>query len=163
MPTILLVEDDPLNQTVVEDAFRYDNLPGELVCVDSAEEALRILPSLDPRLVLMDLMLPAMSGIEATRIIRRREQEEQRPPVYIIALTASVLPEDRERCLAAGMDDYLSKPVRRNKLAEILRKCCPVDCPESGPATVAREPAVDKPTIKEPVHQESIHASRSTS
>jgi len=53
--------------------------------VDSAEEALRLLPSLDPRLVLMDVMLPGMSGIEATRIIRRREQAEHRPPVYIIA------------------------------------------------------------------------------
>ena len=70
MPTILLVEDDPLNQTVVKDIFRYDNLPGELVCVGSAEEALRILPSLDPLVVLMDLMLPGMSGIEATRIIK---------------------------------------------------------------------------------------------
>ena len=151
MPTILLVEDDSMNQMVVKDLFRYDNLPGELVCVDSAEEALRILPSLDPRLVLMDLMLPGMSGIEAAWIIRRREQDEHRPPVYIIALTASVLQEDRERCLAAGMDDYLSKPVRRNKLAEILRKCCPVDCPEKEPTAVAREPVIEKPMIEEPL------------
>lgn len=127
MPTILLVEDDPLNQTVIKDLFHYDKLPGELVCVDSAEEALRILPSLDPLVVLMDLMLPGMSGIEATRIIRRREHEEHRPPVYVIAITASVMQDDREQCLAAGMDDYLSKPMRRNQLAEILRKCCPVD------------------------------------
>ena len=130
MPTILLVEDDPMNQTVVKDLFCYDNLPGELVCVGSAEEALRILPSLDPRVVLMDLMLPGMSGIEATRIIRRREQEEHRPPVYIIAITASVMQDERERCLAAGMDGFLSKPLRRNKLAEMLRKYCPVDRPE---------------------------------
>ena len=132
MPTILLVEDDPMNQTVVKDLFRYDNLPGELVCVDSAEEALRILPSLNPLLVLMDLMLPGMSGIEATRIIRMREREREkhRPPVHIIALTASVLQDDREQCLAAGMDDFLSKPLRRNTLAEVLRKHCPVDRPE---------------------------------
>jgi len=140
-----------MNQTVVKDLFCYDNLPGELVCVDSAEEALRILPSLNPLVVLMDLMLPAMSGIEAARIIRKRERDEHRPPVYIIALTASVLQEDRERCLAAGMDDYLSKPVRRNKLAEILRKCCPVDRPENAPATVVGEPVVEKPMIEEPL------------
>ena len=130
MPSILLVEDDPLNQTVVKDLFRYDNLPGELVCVDNAEEALQILPSLSPLVVLMDLMLPGMSGIEAAKIIRMREQAERRPPVRIIALTASVMQDDREQCLAAGMDDYLSKPVRRNTLVEILRKCCTVDRPE---------------------------------
>ena len=151
MPTILLVEDDPLNQTVIKDFFRYDNLPGELVCVGSAEEALRILPSLDLLVVLMDLMLPGMSGIEATRIIRMREQEEHRPPVYIIAVTASAMQDDREQCLAAGMDDYLSKPVRRNKLAEILRKCCAVDCPENEPTAVAREPVIEKPMIEEPL------------
>jgi CheY-like chemotaxis protein len=151
MPTILLVEDDLMSQMVVKDLFCYDNLPGRLVCVDSAEEALRILPSLDPRLVLMDLMLPAMSGIEAASIIRKRERDEHRPPVYIIALTASILQEDRERCLAAGMDDYLSKPVRRNKLAEILRKCCPVDCPENEPTAVARKPVIEKSMIEEPL------------
>ena len=151
MPTILLVEDDLLNQAVIADVFRYDNLPGKVVCAGSAEEALRMLPSLKPHLVLMDLMLPGMSGIEAARIIRRREQDEHRPPVYIIALTASVLQEDRERCLAAGMDDYLSKPVRRNKLAEILRKCCPVDCPEKEPTAVAREPVIEKPMLEAPL------------
>jgi two-component system, sensor histidine kinase and response regulator len=180
MPTILLVEDDLLSQIVLQDIFRYNKLPDELVCVGSAEEALRILPSLDPLLVLMDLMLPGMSGIEATKIIRLREQEERRPPVYIIAITANVMQDGRERCLAAGMDDYLSKPVRRNKLAEILRKCRPVDRPENDPATeakgdsphlperpegccaqmgtvplfpatVAREPVVEKPMIEEPL------------
>ena len=130
MRHVLLVEDDPLSQTVVKDIFRYDNPPGELVCAGSAEEALRILPSIEPLVVLMDLTLPGMSGIEATRIIRMREQEEHRPPVYIIAVTANVMQDDREQCLAAGMDDYLSKPVRRNKLTEILRKCCPVRRPE---------------------------------
>ena len=134
MRHVLLVEDDPLSQAVVKDIFRYDNPPVELVCAGSAEEALRILPSLDPLVVLMDLMLPGMNGIEAARIIRMREQEEHRPPVYIIAITASVLQDDREQCLAAGMDDYLSKPMRRNTLAEILRKRCPVDCPENDPA-----------------------------
>jgi CheY-like chemotaxis protein len=151
MPAILLVEDDPLNQTVVKDMFRYDNLAGELVCADSAEEALRMLPSLDPLLVLMDLMLPDMSGIEATRIIRMREREKHRPPVPIIALTAAFMQDDREQCLAAGMDDYLSKPVRRKELAEILRKCCAADRSANDRASVAREPVVEKPMINEPL------------
>jgi len=111
-----------------------------VVCVDSAEEALRILPSLDPLVVLMDLMLPGMSGIEATRIIRMREQEEHRPPVYIVAVTASAVQDDREQCLAAGMNDFLSKPLRRHQLAEILRKRCPVVCPENENGTVPFSP-----------------------
>jgi CheY-like chemotaxis protein len=98
----------------------------------------KVLPSVDPFVVLMDLMLPGMSGIEATRIIRMREQEEHRPPVYIIALTASVMQDNREECLAAGMDDYLSKPVRLNKLAEVVRKHCPVDCSEDEPAIATK-------------------------
>ena len=151
MPIVLLVEDDPLNQTVVKDLFRYDNLPGELVCVGSAEEALRILPSLDPRVVLMDLMLPGMSGIEATRIIRMREQEEHRSPVCIIAITASVMQDDREQCLAAGMDDFLSKPLRREKLAEILRKYCPTDRLERALTFVTGGSIVGKPVIEEPL------------
>jgi CheY-like chemotaxis protein len=149
MPTILLVEDDPMNQAVVTDLFHYDNLPGELVCVGSAEEALQILPSLDPRVVLMDVMLPGMSGIEATRIIRMREQEEHRPPAYIIAMSASVLQDDREQCLVAGMDEFLSKPLRRSTLAEILRKCCcPVDRPEDDLATVTGGTVVEKSMIE---------------
>ena len=112
---------------------------------------MRILPSLDPIVVLMDLMLPDMSGIEATRIIRMREREEHRPPAYIIAVSASVMREDREQCLAAGMDDYISKPVRRSKLAEILRQRCPVDCPENGPATVTSASIVEKPMFQKPL------------
>ena len=142
MPTILLVEDDPLNQTVIKDLFDYDNLPGELVCVDSAEEALRILPALDPQVVLMDLMLPGMDGIEATRIIRMREQEEHRPPIYIIALTASAMQDEREQCLAAGMNDFLCKPLRRKVLAEILRTRRTVDHPEKALAIVTKGPIV---------------------
>jgi len=119
--------------------------------VGNAEEALRILPSLNPLLVLMDLMLPGMNGIEATRIIRRREQEEHRPPVYIIAMTASVMEDDREQCLAAGMDDYLSKPVRRNQLLEILAKCRPVDRPRTTPRPSRESLSSKSLMIEEPL------------
>ena len=122
MPTILLVEDDPLNQTVVKDLFRYDNLPGELVCVGSAEEALRILPSLEPLLeplvVLMDLMLPGMSGIEATKIIKSDPATKH---IRVWAITARNAPSDIDEALAAGCDGYFTKPVNSRHLAEQLR------------------------------------------
>ena len=118
MPTILLVEDDPLNQTLVKDLFRYDNLPGELVCVESAEEALRILPSLEPLVVLMDVMLPGMSGIEATKVIKG---DPATKGIRVWAITARNAPADIDEALAAGCDGYFTKPVNPKHLAEQLR------------------------------------------
>ena len=118
MPTILLVEDDPLNQTLVKDLFRYDNLPGELVCVESAEEALRILPSLEPLVVLMDVMLPGMSGIEATKVIKG---DPATKGVRVWAITARNAPADIDEALAAGCDGYFTKPVNPKHLAGQLR------------------------------------------
>jgi two-component system cell cycle response regulator DivK len=118
MPTILLVEDDPLNQALVEDIFRYGNLPGELVCVCSAEEALRILPSLDPLVVLMDVMLPGMSGIEATKVIKGDPATRH---IRVWAITARNAPSDIDEALAAGCDGYFTKPVNPKHLAEQLR------------------------------------------
>jgi CheY-like chemotaxis protein len=73
-------------------------------------------------LVLMDIQMPEMDGIEATQRIRR---ESRRQP-YIIALTANVMPEDRETYINAGMDDYLGKPMEINKLTEALKKAAVV-------------------------------------
>ena len=118
MRHVLLVEDNSLNQALVEDIFRHDNLPGELVCVGSAEEALRILPSLEPLVVLMDLMLPGMSGIEATKLIKRDPATNR---VRVWAITARNTPSDIEEALAAGCDGYFTKPVNPKHLAEQLR------------------------------------------
>ncbi len=118
MRCALLVEDDPLSQAVVKDIFRYDNLPGKLVCVDSAEEALRILPSLAPFAVLMDLTLPGMSGIEATRIIKSDPATKDIP---VWAITARKSRFDIEDALSAGCDGYFTKPVAAKQLVEQLR------------------------------------------
>ena len=73
-------------------------------------------------LVLMDCQMPGLNGYEAARMIRRREQERGRGPVPIVALTANAMPGDRERCLGAGMDDYLSKPFSERQLREVLER-----------------------------------------
>ena len=118
MRHILLIEDNPLNQAVIEDLFLYDNLPGELVCADNAEEGLRILPSLDPLVILMDLMLPGMSGIEATKIIKSDPATKDIP---VWAISARRTRFDVSDALAAGCDGYFTKPVAAKQLVEQLR------------------------------------------
>jgi CheY-like chemotaxis protein len=107
-----------LNRDLVKDIFRYGNLPAELVCVESAEEALRILPSLEPLVVLMDLMLPGMSGLEATKVIKADPATHR---VRVWAITARDAPSDIDEALAAGCDGYFTKPVNPQQLAEQLR------------------------------------------
>jgi CheY-like chemotaxis protein len=78
-------------------------------------------------LILMDCQMPEMDGFEASRLIRKRELENSKActwkaPVYIIALTAGAMIGDREKCLAVGMDDYVSKPVRLAELQGALER-----------------------------------------
>jgi CheY-like chemotaxis protein/nitrogen-specific signal transduction histidine kinase len=117
-PQILCIDDNPMNPAVIEDVFRYDNLPGELVCVGSAEEAFQILPTLHPTLVLMDLMLPGMNGIEATRIIKSNPTTKD---IRVWAITARDARSDIDEALAAGCDGYFVKPVTGKRLTEQLR------------------------------------------
>ncbi len=76
----------------------------------------------------MDCHMPEMDGFEATRKIRAEEKEKSLPPIRIIAMTANAMQGDREDCLAAGMDDYISKPVDMKELKTLLNRNFP-NCP----------------------------------
>jgi PAS domain S-box-containing protein len=121
---ILLVEDNPVNQTLSAAVLEYFGCSADVA--DDGLEALERVAARQYDLILMDCQMPRMDGYEATAAIRRQEAEcgksgEPRH-IPIIALTAHALEGDRETCLTAGMDDYLSKPFKADELHAILSR-----------------------------------------
>ena len=136
---ILLAEDNPTNQEVAGMLLRSRGL--DYALADNGEEAVRLVESGHFDLVLMDVQMPVMDGLQATRVIRQRHPAEALP---IVAMTANAFEEDRTACLAAGMNDYLSKPV----VPELLWQCLarwlahpPAAAPGPSAGTVADDPS----------------------
>ena len=115
-PPVLLVEDNEINQTVAAAMLRGAGYQVDVV--DDGRAALDAVERKSYAAVLMDCQMPVMDGYAATAELRRREDGEEHVP--IIALTASVAESERQRCLAAGMDDFLAKPVKAEELAATL-------------------------------------------
>jgi CheY-like chemotaxis protein len=113
---ILLVEDNPVNQKVALHILKRLGYRADVA--GNGLEALEAVERQRYDLVLMDVQMPELDGLEATRRICARWPRAERP--YVIGMTANAMPEDREQCLAAGMDDYLSKPVQVPSLVEAL-------------------------------------------
>jgi two-component system, sensor histidine kinase and response regulator len=120
VPKILLVEDNPVNREVAVGMLE------SLGCIAHAAEngwlALEAMNNEAYDAVLMDCQMPVMDGLTATAELRRREQNSGGARLPIIALTANAMEGDRERCLAAGMDDFLSKPFSQQQLATLLKR-----------------------------------------
>ncbi|MDQ2947633.1 MAG: response regulator [Acidobacteriota bacterium] len=121
-PSILIAEDNLINQKVIERMVQKLGYRADLV--SNGREALDALARVPYGLVFMDCQMPEMDGFEACREIRSRDLEGARLP--IIAITANAMKGDRERCLAAGMDDYVSKPFKQDDLKNVLEKWIPV-------------------------------------
>ena len=117
-PRVLIVEDNPINQRVVEAMLQ--RLGCRTRIASTGVEALSAIEEADYDLVLMDCQMPEMDGLETTRRIRSMERGKKH--TRVVALTANAMPEDRDRCYAAGMDGYLSKPVRLNDLRDELER-----------------------------------------
>lgn len=121
--SVLLVEDDPVNMKVVATMLRKGGVSVETA--SNGRQAVEILSRKNFDLVLMDVQMPEMDGVSATRIIRTSPKFESVAGVPIIALTAYVMTGDREKFVNAGMDDYISKPVDYDVLMDkVSRYCC---------------------------------------
>ncbi|HJW02054.1 MAG TPA: response regulator, partial [Azospira sp.] len=136
--SVLLVEDNLTNQEVTQGLLQL--LGCRVRVAGNGEEALACVEGEDFDLILMDCQMPVMDGLAASRELRRREQEQHRSPTAIIALTANSFAEDRQRCLAAGMNGFLPKPFNESDLVKLLQDW--LGAPEEGnvgvvPATLA--------------------------
>ena len=114
---VLLVEDNPVNQKLASTLLKRWNC--DVVTADNGVEALAALEKSTFDIVLMDIQMPEMDGLEATALIRQQEQRTG-DHLPIIAVTAHAMKGDRERCLNAGMDEYISKPIRAESLKSMI-------------------------------------------
>ena len=117
---MLIVEDTYFNQMLAVELLRKEIPEVEIEVADNGKVALEKIKNRPFDLVLMDVKMPVMNGLEATRAIRALP-EKDRAEVPILALTANAIREQLDQCKAAGMDDYITKPINRDELMEKIR------------------------------------------
>jgi signal transduction histidine kinase/DNA-binding response OmpR family regulator/HPt (histidine-containing phosphotransfer) domain-containing protein len=141
-PRILLVEDNPVNREVA--VGMLESLGCRIEAADNGWVAIQAMNDSVYDAVLMDCQMPVMDGLTATAEIRRRELGMRGDRIPIIALTANAMEGDRERCLAAGMDDFLSKPFTQQQLGLLLKRWLALRMlPEPERRDPARAPLID--------------------
>jgi PAS domain S-box-containing protein len=146
---ILVAEDNVVNQKV---ALRLlEKLGHHADAVANGQEAVTALETVPYDLVLMDVQMPEMNGLEATRAIRAPQAKVLRRDIPIVAMTAHALKGDRDKCLDSGMNDYISKPVTTSALKEILEKLL------GGESCSKASSPMPKPTLPVPVNIDRLH------
>ena len=158
---ILLAEDNTVNQQVALGLLETLGYGADVVA--NGIEVLEALNRVRYDVVLMDCQMPRLDGYKTTRRIRQLELQgaaplDRRTPVYIIAMTANAMEGDREKCLASGMSDYLSKPVRRDELKMALDRHGQIRPPTAAsdhPSSSAGEILVDINRLREVAHDEA--------
>ncbi|MEA3444814.1 MAG: response regulator [Bacteroidota bacterium] len=115
---VLLAEDNIINQKIA--SINICKLGHEVEFANNGKIAIEKFQGAYYDIILMDLQMPIMGGIEATKKIREIEKSNIKRPIKIVAMTASAMPEDKHICFEAGMNDYISKPFRREDLSRVL-------------------------------------------
>ena len=118
IPTILLVEDNFNNISLMQDVFEFDNIPAKLEVAQSGEEAIRSVVQFQPDLILMDLRLPGIDGLETMEILKNNPLTKDIP---IWAVTAYAMPGDEDMARAAGCCQYITKPTNTQDFIDRLR------------------------------------------
>lgn len=142
---LLLVEDNAMNQKVA--VYQLNAMGYAVDIASNGAEALEKLAQRKYALILMDCQMPVLDGYETTRRIRRLQGERAHTP--IIAMTANAMAGDREQCLEAGMDDYLTKPLLRSQLAAMLEHYLPATQEEPAASAGAAPPILDESRLQE--------------
>ena len=150
---LLLAEDNPVNQEVATGMLEMLGYRADVAA--DGQEVIEALARGSYDLILMDCQMPRLDGYEATRVIRRQEQAGQKKRIPIVALTANVMAEDRERCLKSGMDDYLPKPLSREELEHVLARWLGPSHASETPASVENPPPTAPPS-ETPAMQEDL-------
>ena len=114
---ILIVEDNPVNMQYLQTALSMFDENIQILKAENGSEAYEVYQKYNPDLIIMDIVMPKIDGYQATTMIRKKDQQ-----VPIIAMTAKALKDDKEACLAAGMNDHMTKPVSLDQLKEIINK-----------------------------------------
>jgi two-component system, cell cycle response regulator DivK len=119
IPTIMLVEDNFNNISLIEDIFEFDEIPAKLEIRRTGEEVLSSVIQLQPDLIFMDLRLPGIDGLETTAIIKNNPLTKDIP---IWAITAYAMPGDEDRARAAGCCEYITKPINTQAFSQRVQK-----------------------------------------
>jgi CheY-like chemotaxis protein/HPt (histidine-containing phosphotransfer) domain-containing protein len=168
---VMVCDDNAINQKVASRLLQQMGYKADITA--NGVEALAALDRQSYDLILMDVMMPEMDGFEATRIIRERQAQNSRFPNYkssiiIVAMTANAMQGDREKCLAAGMDDYLAKPVRPDDMRTVVErwaaKAGVIDPVQNGndglPPSTAVQPAGEKSADPAPPEESPVEMER---
>jgi PAS domain S-box-containing protein len=116
--SIMVVDDDPINMMLISEVLK--RMGFDIIQMQNGKEVIESLPHYDPVLIFMDVNMPEMNGYTTTRIIRKMQTSQSKIP--IIALTADAMKGDRERCLDAGMNNYISKPFKLEEIEAVLKE-----------------------------------------
>ena len=118
--SILLAEDNPINQKVAMRVLKHLDYQADMV--GNGKEVIEAIANKSYDLILMDIQMPEMDGLETTQYIRNQEIGSQLTPIVIVAITANASHDDQSICREAGMNDYISKPIQIPELRNILQR-----------------------------------------